>query len=207
MRARPSPLQSWRAAALVAAGMAAVLGACAQPPVPEDRFYRLTVSTPAEARNTPVLSGTIQVERFVADGVAADRPIAYSRDDAPHELQAYHYHFWTDPPTTMIQNHMAAYLRSSGVATRIVTPEVRIEPDYIISGKIRRFEQVRGSPTKVVVEFELALKRMRDERLLRLDTERIELESRDETVGAAVAAISTAVSQIFEKFVSNIPQG
>jgi len=193
-----------RAAAPILVAAAAVLAACSQPPIPEDHFYRLQVATP-QARPKP-LQGTIEVERFIADGVVADRPIVYSDRGSAHEVQAYHYHFWVEPPTVMLQNQMVAFLRSGRVATRVVTPELRIEPDYVVTGKIIRFEQVRGNPPGIAVELELALKRSGDDRVLVLETRRVEARAANDSVPAAVAAMSQAVTQLFQNFVARVPR-
>ena len=78
-----------------------LLAACAQPSMPEDHFYRLTIKGPERA-TTPLPAGTIQVERFVADGLTANRPIAFSEAGRPQVLQTYHYHFWVEPPTALL---------------------------------------------------------------------------------------------------------
>jgi ABC-type uncharacterized transport system auxiliary subunit len=188
--------------ALVAAAIA--LAACSQPPVPEDHYYRIGVAAP-HARPKP-MAGTIEVERFIADGVVADRPIVYSDRGNAHEVQAYHYQFWVEPPTVMLQNQLVSYLRAANVAKRIVTPELRTEPDYIVTGKIIRFEQVRGDPPGTTVELELALKQSGDDRVLVLESRKIETRAANNSVPAAVAAISQAVTTLFQEFVARLPR-
>ena len=195
---------SRRRAASVLFAAALVLAACSQPPVPEDHFYRIGVAAP-QARPQP-LAETIEVERFIADGVVADRPIVYSDRGSAHEVQAYHYHFWVEPPTVMLQNQLVSFLRSANVAKRVVTPELRIEPDYVVTGKIIRFEQVRGNPPGIAVELELALKRSGDDRVLVLESRKIEAQAANDSVAAAVAAISQAVTRLFQDFVARLPR-
>jgi ABC-type uncharacterized transport system auxiliary subunit len=179
------------------------LTACEQPPVPEDHFYRLEVT--ATTPDVQPLTGTVVVERFIADGVVADRPIAYSDRGNHRQVRAYHYHFWVEPPTVMLQNQMVAFLRASGVAERVVTPELRVQPDFIVAGKIIRFEQVRGSPPAIAAELELSLRRSSDSRVLVLETRKVEGRAADDSVGAAVDAMSQAVSQIFLNFAAALP--
>lgn len=181
-----------------------LLGACAQPEVPTDRFYRLDVAQPQTRFAKPPLDGTLEVERFVADGLTAGRPITYSESGRPREVLEYHYHFWTEPPTIMLRDQLVAYLRAAKVADTVVTPEHRVEPDYELSGKIKRLEQVKGKPPGAVVELELALKRSADGRILILHTYRIEAEAKSGTVAAAVEALNSALGLIYARFLNDI---
>ncbi len=181
-----------------------VLGACAQPEVPEDRFYRLDVGGPETPFAKPRLEGTLEVDRFVADGLTAGRPIVYSESGRPREVLEYHYHFWTEPPTIMLRDQLVAYLRAAKVADTVVTPQHRVEPDYVLSGKIKRLEQVNGKPPGAVVELELALKRSSDGQILFLDTYRIEAEAKTGTVAAAVDALNSALGLIYARFTNDI---
>lgn len=181
-----------------------VLGACAQPVVPTDRFYRLDVAEPETRFATPRLKGTLEVDRFVADGLTAGRPIVYSESGRPREVLEYHYHFWTEPPTIMLRDQLVTYLRAAKVADIVVTPEHRVEPDYELAGKIKRLEQVVGKPPGAVVELELALKRSADGQILILNTYRIEAEAKSGTVGAAVDALNSALGLIYARFINDI---
>ena len=181
-----------------------VLGACAQPEVPTDRFYRLDVALPETRLAKPALAGTLEVDRFVADGLTAGRPIVYSESGRPREVLEYHYHFWTEPPTIMLRDQLVTYLRAAKVADIVVTPKHRVEPDYELSGKIKRLEQIKGTPPRAVVELELALKRSADGQILLLDTYRIEAEAKSGTVGAAVDALNSALGLIYARFTNDI---
>ena len=181
-----------------------VLGACAQPEVPTDRFYRLDIGEPETTLAKPRLEGTLEVDRFVADGLNAGRPIVYSESERPREVLEYHYHFWTEPPTLMLRDQLVAYLRAAKVADTVVTPEHRVEPDYELACKIRRLEQVNGKPPGAVVELELALKRSADGQILFLDTYRIEAEAKTGTVAAAVDAMNSALGLIYAPFTNDI---
>ena len=180
------------------------LAACAQPEVPTDRFYRLEVADPKTRLAKPPLEGTLEVDRFVADGLTAGRPIVYSESGRPREVLEYHYHFWTEPPTIMLRDQLVAFLRTAKVAKTVVTPEHRVEPDYELSGKIKRLEQIKGTPPRAVVELELALKRSAGGEILLLNTYRIEADAKTGTVGAAVDALNSALGLIYARFTNKI---
>lgn len=184
------------------AGLAA-LAACAQPEVPTDKYYRLSVDSPAAGAAT-LFKGTIEVERFVADGLVAGRPIVYTEPGQSYRLQEYHYHFWTEPPTIMLRDQLIAYLRAARVADAVVIPEMRVEPDYILAGKVKRLEKVAGAAPKAVLHMELALRRASGGKLVFLDTYEAELDAENNSVDAAVMALNKALGQVYAKFLNDL---
>lgn len=190
---------------LVVAILAVLLAACAQPPVTQDTFYRLQVAPPPEALEKPKLPGTVEVPRFPADGLTAGRAIVFSEAADPLQVSAYHYHFWLEPPGAMLRDEMVGYLRAAGVAGSVVTPELRVESDFMLIAKIKRFEQVRGATPKVVVALEVALNGGKGDRLLLLKTYQIEKEATDNTVGAAVKALSDAMAAVCARIAADLP--
>ncbi|MCH8214422.1 MAG: membrane integrity-associated transporter subunit PqiC [Proteobacteria bacterium] len=184
--------------------VAPVLAACAQPPLPKDHFYRLSVGAPENPLTEPRFKGTLEIGRFIADGLTSGRPVVYSKADRPHELLEYYYHFWTEPPPTMLRDQLVDYLRAAKVTTMVVTPEMRVEPDYVLAGRIKRLEKINGSPPGAVVELELALRRTADNELLFLGTYGVEAKAGAHTVAAAVAAFNDALTEIYAKFTADI---
>ena len=184
--------------------VAVVLGACAQPPVPQDRFYRLQVAPPDTGLAAPRLDGMLEVDRFAADGLFAGRPIVYSDASRSHEVTEYHYHFWTEPPPSMLRDQLVEYLRAAGVARTVVTPEMRVEPDFVLAGKIKRLEQVVGAPPRAAVSLELGLRRGATGELLLLRTYAEEVTAGAPTVSAAVLAVNEALARIYAKFITDL---
>jgi ABC-type uncharacterized transport system auxiliary subunit len=194
-----------RIAALFA--IAPLLTAClgSAPPVPRDHYYRLLVPTPVESDAQALLPGVMMVELLQADGLLRERPLLYSRSGASYELQQHNYHYWNEVPPRMLQDQMVAYLRRSGVAGLVVTPDMRLRADYQVSGKARRLERLLGGgPPRVFVEIELALLRLSDERVLVVDTFTAEEPAGDDSVEAAIIALNRATAEIFERFLSQI---
>ena len=109
-----------------------VLAACSQPPVPKDNYYRLHIGSPKQIYNKPLFSGPVEVQRFSADGLLANRHIVYANSQRPHLLNEYHYHFWSEPPPAMIRDQMVDFLRAAKASDRVVTPELRISAKYIL---------------------------------------------------------------------------
>lgn len=184
--------------------MLIALAACAQPEVPDDRYYRLQTVAPAAPLGTPILPGTLQVDRFVVDGLAGRSQIVYVVDGNGHELQTYHYHHWTEPPAILLQDEFITYLRAAKVADQVVTPELRVDVDHVLTGKVKRFEHVTGSAPKAVVELELGVRRVSDGKLVYLTDERAEAAAANQTVGAGVAAMNAALGEIFARVVAGL---
>ena len=181
------------------------LGACAARVVPEDNFYRLTLGTPPAAQNllSGLASGVIQVERFTADGLLGGRAIVFSDGAQSNVAQTYHYDFWLEPPTILLQSALADTLRKAGVQ-KVVTPDLRIEPDYTITGKIRAFEQVRSNPGFVRVQIELAVSERAGGKLIMFKSYSAEPRTDGDGIREAVSRMSAAIDQIYSEFLKDI---
>lgn len=186
--------------------LAPLLAACfgAPPPVPRDHYYRLLVPAPAQASNGMSLGGVTVVEPLQADGLLRERPLLYSESGAAHELLQHSYHYWNDTPPRMLQEEMVGYLRRSGAAELVVTPEMRVRPDYQISGKAKRFERLVGGQPRVVVEIELALLRLSDDALLVVDSFTAEEAADDDSIEATVLALNRATGRVFDDFLTRM---
>jgi ABC-type uncharacterized transport system auxiliary subunit len=194
----PRKFVAW-ASGLVACSL---LAACAAPPAaPEDMFYRL--DTVASESGPVTLDGVVEVGRFVASGSLANRPLLYS-EPGSNAVSEYHYHFWIESPPILLQSALVSYLRSAEVAKRVVTPEMRVKPDYTISARVLRLETIRASKPKGAVTFELSLRREADGELLVLDEYRMEVQSGANGMQTDVAAIEKAVGEVFQQFVADI---
>lgn len=191
-------------AVMAVAASTLLVVACTQPPVPQDQFYRLQVGADPASRPAPILDGVLEVERLLADGITAGRPLVYSVSDNANQLREYNYHFWTEPPTVMIQGQLIKYLRSARVAKSIVTPEMRVTPKYIISGKIYRLEKVVGTSPSVVLEIELGLREARSEKLIHLNSYNVTKDASSDSIPAAVEALNNALAGIFGQFVGEL---
>ena len=75
------------------------------------------------------LPGVVSVQPLDADGLLRERPLVFGAKGRPHEMQQHDYHYWTAPPPRMLQGQMVSFLRRSGLAESVVTPDMRIRPD------------------------------------------------------------------------------
>jgi cholesterol transport system auxiliary component len=189
---------------LVPALVAMAWVGCASGPAPRDHFYRLEVATP-QAFESPSLAGTLEVDRLRVEAVNQERQILYRDASRGGEIAQHAYHHWVDTPSVMLQDQLVQYLRAANVAENVVTPAIHVESDYLVTGRIIRFERLLGGgEPRVAVEIELALLRTKDRDLLLLENYREERTAAGAGVAAAVTALGQATSAIFERFVADI---
>lgn len=182
-----------------------LLGGCFGGTGPSDQFYRLDVPMPA-ALPSPVLSGVVEVGRFAAEGLTGERALLYSYRDKPDQLSRYGYHLWVDPPPVLLQNQLVRILRETRAASTVVTADLRVPPDVLIEGHLRRFEQIAGGSPAVVVEMDLGVVRLRGGELLQLRTYRVEKSMAGEQPAEAVTAFQAAVGEVFARFLGDLAE-
>lgn len=184
---------------LLIVGIPLALAACAQQAPPKDRFYRLETPALAARFAAPAL-GVVEVSRFTTDGVLSERPLAYQDGDG--SLGRYRYDLWAEPPTALLQNALVDSLRQSGISHTVITPETRVPPDWMVRGRLNRFE-MRAGAGKAVASLELAVVSSRDGSLLLLKTYQAEVPS---AAGpeAEAAALSQASGDIITAFITDL---
>jgi len=188
----------WLVIALLVAGVSA----CSQPPVPQDRYYR--IDAPAVEAQAPVLRGVLELDRLAAEGLTSGRAIIYSDESSPGLLQEYFYDFWVEPPDVMVRDALINYLRKAGVAEAVVSPEVRADADYTLAGRIDRMELVRGAEPKAVIDLELAITNARTGKLVMIHSYALGVAATDNSVPAGVVAMEQGVAAIFERFLNDM---
>jgi len=177
---------------------------CASAPTPPDQYYRIYAREVAESNAMAPLDGVLIVRRFLSDGLVGERSVVYSDSDNDNPLFQYHYHHWTESPTRMLQEQLVPYLRRAHVAREVVTPDIQVDAEYEILGKILRLEQLRGDSPRVVVDIEFSLTKTRRPELILLRRYSVEVACTDESLVAAVNAFNDAVSQIFAELSDDI---
>jgi ABC-type uncharacterized transport system auxiliary subunit len=187
---------------LVASALAGCLGSA--PPLPRDHYYRILITAPRAGSADRRLPGIVSVPPLEADGLLRERPLLFSASGQPHEMQQHDYHYWTDPPTRLLQGQLVDYLRQGRIAQSVVTPDMRVRPDFEVRGRIKRLERLLGGGApRVFVELELALIGLADDRLLVLQSYAVERPSGADSVEASVVALNLAVAEIFDRFLDD----
>ena len=125
----------WATTAIIA--MAATLGGCGVPAVPDFTYYRLPRPAPIAPEASP-LYGDIVVDVFGADGLYADQALVYALDADAGELRQYHYQLWTDPPTRVLQRRIERSTVHVGPFLTVVSGSIGLEL-YGIGGALFAF--------------------------------------------------------------------
>ena len=175
---------------------------CVSGPAPTDHHYRIDVGAP-EAPAAKRLSGILQVDRLRADALAGERQILYREGSDGSEIREYTYHRWSDPPDILLQTKLVTFLDEAGAAQVVIPATARVQPDYLVSGRLHDFEQVLDSDARVSVEIHLTLASSDGEILIN-QRYREERTATDRTVAAAADAFGEAVHDIFERFLADL---
>ena len=178
------------------------ISACAGSPPPPDSFHRLSVPPPA-ARATPLLEGAVEVDRFAAVAALRSRPLAVV-DSGSGVLRHARYDFWVDGPPGLLQHALVGYLRAAGVAGRVVTPELREDPRWVVTGRILRFERVAGGGGAAAVTVELALRERASGPPRVHGVYEASRRAGADSAPAAIEALGLAVGEAFAAFVADV---
>lgn len=181
--------------------LAAALSACASPAPPRDNFYRLEAVPAVAAADKAVLPGVVEVNRIDVDGVLSERGLAYQARDGA--LARYAYDLWSDAPATALQLALAETLRAAHVADQVVTPDLRVPPDWMVRGRLSRFEYLPGNGI-VAVKLQLAVVSARDGTLVLMHSYGAEPAVQGSGPEAAVTALNHATADIFSRFVADL---
>lgn len=176
-----------------------------QGPVPEDRFYRLPVPDPV-AETGPAVDGTVGVARLYADGLHNERALLYVRAERPLELHRHHYDYWVESPPRMLQQHLLEYLRAIEFAPRVIRHDAGADVDYVVSGRLLRFERLVGKAgsSAVAVSLELALEPRAASGPGQVRTYSVVRPVADESIYAAVQGFARALEEMYARFAAEL---
>jgi len=182
--------------------VALALAACAAPPVPKEQYFRLVVPGAAQKVAHPI-AGVLEVVPFAADGVAGERPLLFTGNGT--KLEQRNYAYWTDVPVAMLRDQTIGYLRSAGVADKVVPSELRIGGSYRVQGDIKRLEQaVVDKKSTGIIELELSLIDEDTDALVVSKVYHAETPAADDSIDAAANALGAGLADILARFTADI---
>ncbi len=174
--------------------VAALLAGCGGT-IPESRYYLLDYVTEDAAAGAQPLELSLGVDLFAARPLFRDRRLAYRVSQ--YEVAYYPYRFWAADPGELVSAQLADQLRRRRVATVVVEQPFDVRPDWILSGRIQRFEEVdRGEHWFAVIEMTLRLEDVAARRVLNEQVLQREVATDQRTPEAVAAAMSVAVQEI-----------
>lgn len=190
------PIAILTAFALALSGCAAT-----QAPVPDQNYFRLAAESSPPAVVKPLLDGLLMVEELRSDGVHSERALLYSEDRGHRKINQYHYDFWSDPPTRLIQSYLVKRLRAAGVATQVTRYDINGNAAAFVGGRIERFEQLIDDNTaRAIVALELQLSYPGDGRPRLLKEYLAEVPLAGTSPEAVIVGIEQALNRIIDQF-------
>jgi ABC-type uncharacterized transport system auxiliary subunit len=175
------------------------------PPIPDDRYYLLPYDSGPPADHPPLLRGLVAVERPRADGLHSERAMLYIDPSRPLEIRRYHYHFWSDSPPALIQTDMVNYFAHTDFASRVLRSANGVSPDYVVEGRLLRFERILYSDgPKVAVSLQLELSKPSGGGQLWVQTYSEQAKAKGNTMHATVEAYDAALKAIYKKFENDV---
>jgi ABC-type uncharacterized transport system auxiliary subunit len=172
--------------------------------IPESRYYVLDypgAAAQAAGESAGRLEVVIGIDALGARPLYRDRRIAYRLSD--HELAYYPYRFWAADPGELVSSQLADHLRRRAVAMAVVEQPFDLMPDWVIAGRIQRFEEVdRGEGWFAVFEIAVLVEDARSgdplvERILHR-----EIPTEQRTPEAVARAMSVAVGEVGDEIVT-----
>ena len=141
------------AAILLTVVMTVIQAGCLSGPAPPDRFYRLEVPDAAAPLAIPRLRGRLLVDSVRGDGMTRERQMLYRSASDPSQVKREGYDNWVDAPPVMVQRAVVEFLRSANAAEVVITPEMRLDADFRLGGRVHRFERLVGQgSSRVTIE-------------------------------------------------------
>ncbi|MCH9673583.1 MAG: ABC-type transport auxiliary lipoprotein family protein [Gammaproteobacteria bacterium] len=183
----------------------ALAGCSSAPPVPTDHFYRLPAPAPTSVSLGKVLGEVAIVPPLRADGLHNERALLYADDPNGLRLKRYHYHLWLDNPPKLLQEQLAAHLRATEAADLIMTKSGPV-PNYLVVGKIYRFEQaiLAEGKSKVSVDLQLGVERAGEYKPFLVKRYARHGEVATQSVVEVVEVYGELVNDIFRAFVTDV---
>ena len=187
------------AAAALAIGL---LGGCAaSKPM---KYYRLTnVRDSAPAGEAEPLPITLVVGTLTTSRMYREDRIVYGDG---HEMGAYQYQRWADPPTEMIEQVLLRRLRSSGRYQAVYYKRSNTTGDYELRGRLQDFHEVTGNPLRARMTLELELRDVKSGRTVWTHDYAHDEPVDKKDVHSVVAALDRNAQQAVSEVVASLEQ-
>lgn len=181
------------------------LAACASPaPPPADSYYRLNATTTA-AQSTEIYFDTLLVDLPRAQGMVTERPILYVDPDHPNQVQQYAYHYWESAPPQIIHRALITGLRNAGVASSVVSPDVRSRYSAELSGRLFKFERVvTDNGALARLQIELILENLETQEIMWIEDFTLTAPASDPDLASTIDAFNVALTDLVNSVTTKI---
>ncbi len=186
---------------LVSAGLLSACIGGGQPAI-KDVFYQLPAPQLSQQPGSPLIDCLV-VRPLRSDGLRRERAMLFSEEAGDIAIQRFSYRFWSDNPTALIERYMVAYLQRSGLARRVLHEEAGLRGDYLLTGRLLNFEQIRikGETTQVQVSLQLQLTADVPSEKSLIKTYPVRIMTEQESMLGITHTFATALDQVLDSFI------
>jgi ABC-type uncharacterized transport system auxiliary subunit len=167
-------------------------------------YYALEIPTPPRPTlSYPRLPVTVAVRRFGTPPYLRQGRIVYRQ--APSEIGFYEYHRWAVDPATTVTTAVIESLRASRLFAFVKLYEGQDRPDYLMSGRLERLEEIDyGGSVRVEAKLSAELVNVRTGATVWTGdaAETLKIETR--TVDSVVVEMSHAVEKSINRLVASM---
>lgn len=167
-------------------------------------YYALDIPPPPRPVSSDShLAATVAVRRFDTPPYLRQGRIVYRQ--APSEIGFYEYHRWAVDPATTVTTAVIESLRASRLFAFVKLYEGQDRPDYLMSGRLERLEEIDyGGSIRVEAKLSAELVNVRTGATVWTDdaTETLKIETR--TVDSVVVEMSHAVENSINRLVASM---
>jgi ABC-type uncharacterized transport system auxiliary subunit len=103
-------------------------------------YYELHLPAPPDPPPRPEARASIAVREFKSPGYLRQGPLVYR--SSPEQIGFYDYHRWAADPRQFVTAAIADRLRASGNFADVTVFDGRSHPDYILTGRLEKLEEV-----------------------------------------------------------------
>ena len=205
----PFGIADWRrggAAILACAGLLAgalLLSGCTVK-VPRNHYYTLRADLPAPPPPASSLPVSLTVARFTA----ASRALAQERlvyRTAPHRVDFYEYHRWTDSPPDLVTRILIDRLAASGLFRSVTRVQTGVASDFILGGRVESLEEIdSGQDVSVRVAITAELTDAKARAIVWTARGAKEAPVRDRSVDGVVQALNEALADSLDQITRSL---
>ena len=167
-------------------------------------YYALEIPPPPRpALSDPRLPVTVAVRRFDTPPYLRQGRIVYRQ--APSEIGFYEYHRWAVDPATAVTTAVIESLRTSRLFAFVKLYEGQDPPDYLMSGRLERLEEIDyGGSVRVEAKLSAELVNVRTGATVWTGDAAETLKIEPRTVGSVVVEMSHAVEKSINRLVASM---
>ena len=103
-------------------------------------YYTLNLPSVPDPPPPRAIASSVAIRQFRSAEYLRGGPIVYR--SSPEQIGYYAYHRWAVDPRNVVTNALAERLRAQGMFAEVTVYDGRSDPDYILSGRLEKLEEI-----------------------------------------------------------------